>query len=246
MQSAIAVRPSYEHTLVDMPVVPAPQAGEHSTLADAAVALRHELVNKVVEGLRAPTGNAWLEYWGAEDRLDDFSHLLQALITVTRATRIAPDIEARQQAEAQRKVDEYFAAAAEELHFADATMERALRIIGRIVKVAVPAQLQKDDAACAQRFNLAGKWYALASVTLQVIADDEEPAPRPLHLGDGVIESILACIRLVALEAHHAAMEGSRLRAPEAAASEAQATRLEDFPDDFEELERMIQRIEIH
>jgi hypothetical protein len=245
VQSAIAVRPSYEHTLVDMPVVPAPQVGEHSTLIDAAVALRQELVNKVVDGLRAPTGNAWFEYWDAEDKLDDFSHLLIALIEVTKAVRIAPDEEARQQAETQRKIEAHFVDAVEELRFVDATMERALRIIGRITKVMVPPQLQKDDAACAQRFNLAGKWYALADITLQIIADDEEPVPRPLDLADGIIESIFACIRVAALEAHHAAMEGARLRAPQAAPLDVQATRLEDFPDDFEELERKIQGIEI-
>jgi hypothetical protein len=245
VQSAIAVRPSYEHTLVDMPMVPAPQVGEPSTLVAAAVALRQELVNKVVDGLQAPTGNAWFEYWDAEDKLDDFSHLLNALIEVTKAVRIAPDAEARQQAEAQRRVEGHFVEAAEELRFVDATMERAVRIIGTITKVMVSPQLQKDDAACAQRFNLAAKWYSLASATLQVIADDEEPAPRPINLADGVLESIFACIRLAALEAHHAAMEGARLRAPQAAVLDVQATRLEDFPDDFEELERKIQRIEV-
>lgn len=229
-----------------MPVVAVPQVGEHPALTPAAAALRQDLVNKVIEGLRAPTGSAWFEYWDAEARLDEFSHLLQALITVTKAVGIAPDVEAHEQAEVQRKVEAHFGEAVEQLRFADATMERAVRIIGRITKIAVPAQLQKDGAACAQRFNLAAKWYALASATLQVIADDEEPVPRPLHLGGGVIEWILACIRSVALEAHHAAMEGARLRAPEAAAPEVQATRLEDFPDDFEELERTIQRIEIH
>jgi hypothetical protein len=178
--------------------------------------------------------------------LDDFSHLLQALITVTRTVVRPPDAEARQQAEAQRKVDEHFAEAAEELRFADATMERAVRIVGRITKVTVPSQLQKDDAACAQRFNLAAKWYTLASASLQIIADDDEPAPRPLKLVDGVLESVFASIRLGALEAHHAAMEGARLRAPETAALDVQAATLEDLPDDFEDLERKIQGIEIH
>jgi hypothetical protein len=245
VQSAIAVRPSYEHTLVDMPVAPAPQAGEHSTQVDAAAGLRQELVNMVVDGLRAPTGNAWFEYWDAEDRLDDFNHLLYALSKVTRAVRIASDVEAHRQADVQRKIEEHFADAADELRFVDATMERALRIIKTITKVPVASQLQKDDAACAQRFNLAAKWYTLASTTLQVIADDEEPAPRPFTPADGVLESIFACIRLAALEAHHAAMEGARLRAPQAAVLDVQATRLEDFPDDFEELERTIQRIEV-
>lgn len=246
MQSAIAIRPSYEHTLVELPVIPVPQVEERPTLAAAAVALRQELVNKVVEGLRAPAGNAWLEYWGAEDRLDDFSHLLQALITVTKAVGIAPDTETRQQGETQRKVDEHFAEAAEELHFADATMARAVRIVERITKITVPSQLQKDDAACAQRFNLAAKWYSLASATLHVIADNEEPAPRPLDVADGVLESVFACIRLVALEAHHAAMEGARLRGPQSPALDVQATTLEDFPDDFEDLEQTIQRMEVH
>lgn len=125
-------------------------------------------------------------------------------------------------------------------------MERAVRIVGRITKINVPSLLQKDDAACAQRFNLAAKWYALASATLQIIADDQEPAPRPLKLADGVLESAFACIRLAALEAHHAVMEGARLRAPQAAALDVQAAKVEDLPDDFEELERQIQRIEIH
>jgi hypothetical protein len=172
--------------------------------------------------------------------------MLHALITVARAAGLTPDAEARHQLEAQRKVDEHFPKAAQELRFVDATMERAVRIVGKITKVSVPSQLQKDDAACAQRFNLSARWYTLASATLQIIADDERPAPRPLHLADGVLESIFGCIRVVALEAHHAAMEGARLRAPEAAAPEVQATRLEDFPDDFAELERKIQRIEIH
>ena len=246
MQSVIAVRPSYEHMLVDMPVVPVPPIGEHSTLVDAAAALRQVLVNKVVDGLRLPTGGAWLEYWDAGSRLDDFSHLFNALIEVTKAVRIAPDAEARQQADVQRKVEEYLGEATEELRFVDATMERAVRIVGKIAIVPVPSPLQKDDAACAQRFNLAARWYTLARATLQVIADDEEPAPRPLALADGVLEFILGCIRSAALEAHHAAMEGARLRAPQAAALDVQATRLEDFPDDFEELERKIQRIEIH
>jgi hypothetical protein len=245
VQSAIAIRPSYEHTLVDMPVVPAPQVGEHSTLVGAAVVLRQELVNKVVDGLRAPTGNAWLEYWDADHRLDDFSHQLNALIEVTKTVRISPDEEARQQADVQRKIAEQFAEAAEELRFVDATMDRAFRIIGTITNVPVPLQLQKDDAACAQRFNLAAKWYLLAGTTLQIIADDEEPAPHPLRPADGVLESIFACVRLAALEAHHAAMEGARLRAPQAAVLDVQATSLEDFPDDFEELEQKIQRIEI-
>jgi len=126
VQSALAVRPSYEQVLVDMPVIPASPVGEHSTLAAAAVALRQELVNKVVDGLQTPTGDAWFEYWDAEDRLDDFTHLLQALITVTRAVGMAPDAEARQQAEAQQRVDAYFAEVTDELRFADATMERAV------------------------------------------------------------------------------------------------------------------------
>jgi hypothetical protein len=41
-------------------------------------------------------------------------------------------------------------------------------------------------------------------------------------------------------------MEGARLRTPQAAALDVQAVRLEDFPDDFEDLERTIQRIEVH
>lgn len=245
MQSAIGVRPSYEHTLVDVPLVP--QAGEHPSLAAAAVALRRDLVSKVVLGLGVPAGDAWFEYWDAGDRLDDFTRLLHAVITVTRATGSSPEAEARQQAEAQRKAAQYFAEATEELHFADATMERAVRIVGRITKVNVPPQLQKDDAACAQRFNLAAKWYTLASVTLQVIADDREPAPRPLELADGVVESVFACIRLAALEAHHAAMEGSRLRGPPVPSEhDVRAVKLEDVPDDFEELERKIQSIEVH
>jgi hypothetical protein len=40
-------------------------------------------------------------------------------------------------------------------------------------------------------------------------------------------------------------MEGARLRPLQAAVLDVQATRLEDFPDDFEELERKIQHIEI-
>ena len=246
MQGAIAVRPSYEHTLVDMPVVPVPPLGELSTLVDAAAALRQELVNKMVDGLRRPTGDAWLEYWEAGSRLDDFSHLFNALVEVTKAVRMAPDAEARQQADVQRKLEQYFGEATEELRFVDATMERAVRIVGTIAIVPVPSPLQKDDAACAQRFNLAAKWYTLARATLQVIADDEEPVPRPLTLADGVPEFVLGCIRVAAIEAHHAAMEGARLRAPHAAALDVQATRLEDFPDDFEELEQKIQRIEVH
>ncbi|HEX3481621.1 MAG TPA: hypothetical protein VHT91_41705 [Kofleriaceae bacterium] len=245
MQSAIAVRPSYEHTLVDVPVVP--QAGEHSSLTAAAVALRQGLVSKVVQGLRVPTGDAWFEYWDADDRLDDFTRLLQAVVTVTRATGISAEAEARQQAEAAQRAAQYFVEAAEELRFADATMERAVRIVGRITKVNVPPQLQKDDAACAQRFNLAAKWYTVASAALQIIADDQEPAPRPLELANGVLESVFACIRLAALEAHHAAMEGSRLRAqPALAEHDVQAAQFEDLPDDFEELERKIQSIEVH
>jgi hypothetical protein len=245
VQSAIAVRPSYEHALVDVPVVPAPGSG-HSNLADAAAALRRDLVSKIVDGLRALTGNAWVDYWNTEDRLDEFTHLLHALIAVTRAVGVAPDAEARQQAEAQRKVDEYLGDAAEQMHFTDATMDRAVRIVGTITNVAVPAQLQKDDAACAQRFNLSAKWYSLASATLRVIADEEEPAPRPLDVAAGVVESILVFARLAVLEAHHAVMEGARLRTPDAAAPEVQAAALEDFPDDFEEIERKIQQIEIH
>lgn len=245
MQSAIAVRPSYEHTLVDVPVVP--QAEEHSSLTAAAVALRQDLVSKVVQGLRVPTGDAWFEYWDADDRLDDFTRLLHAVVTVTRATGISAEAEARQQAESAHRVAQYFAEAAEELRFADATMERAVRIVGRITKVNVPPQLQKDDAASAQRFNLAAKWYTVASAALQIIADDQEPVPRPLELADGVLESVFACIRLAALEAHHAAMEGARLRAqPALAEHDVQAAPLEDIPDDFEELERKIQRIEVH
>jgi hypothetical protein len=230
-----------------MPVVPAPQLGEHSTLVAATVALRQELVNKVVKGLLAPTGDAWLAYWDAGNRLDDFSHLLNALIEVTKVVRIAPDAQARQQADVQRKVEEYWGeATAEELRFVDATMERAARIVGKNASVPVPSLLQKDDAACAQQFNLAAKWYTLARATLQVIADDDEPAPRPLALADGVLELILGCIRLAALEAHHAGMQGARLRVPQRTDVDGQATTLEDFPDDFEELERQIQRIEAH
>jgi hypothetical protein len=158
-----------------------------------------------------------------------------------------PEADTRQQAEAARKAAKCYAEAAEELRFADATMERAVRVVSKITKINVPPQLQKDDAACAQRFNLAAKWYTLASATLQVIADDQEPAPRPLELADGVLESVFACIRLAALEAHHAAMEGSRLRAQQALAElDVQAAQLEDIPDDFEELERKIQGIEVH
>jgi hypothetical protein len=229
-----------------MPVVPAPQVGKQSTLVDAAVALRQELVNKVVDGLRAPTGDAWFEYWNAGSRLDDFSHLLNALVEVTKAVGIAPDAAARQQADVQRKLEEYFGEAAEELRFVDATMERAVRIVEKIANISVPSPLYKDDAACAQQFNLAARWYTLARVNLEVIADDEEPAPRPLALAGGILEFILGGIRWAALEAHHAAMEGARLRAPQTAALDVHATRLEDFPDDFEELEQAIQRIEIH
>jgi hypothetical protein len=229
-----------------MPVVPAPQAGKQATLVDAAMALRQELVNNVVEGLRAPTADAWLEYWDANSRLDDFSHLLNALIAVTKTVRIAPDAEARQHAGVQRKVEAYFGDAVEELRFVDATMERAVRIVDKIAIVPVPAPLQKDDAACAQGFNLAAKWYSLARATLQVIADDDEPAPRPLALADGVVEFILGCIRQAALEAHHAAMEGARLRRPPAAALDVEVANVEEFPDDFEEVERKIQRVEAH
>jgi hypothetical protein len=237
--SAIAVRPSYEHT----PGVPASRRGEHSTVA---VALRQELVDNIVEGLQIPSGNAWVDYWNTANRLDDFTHLLHVLTAATKAAGIALDVETHQQAKAQRKLDEYLGEAAQQLDFADATMERAVRIADRITKITVPLQLQKDDAACAQRFNLSAKWYSLARATLQVVADEEEPAPRPLEPADGVIESILVFIRLATLEAHHAVMEGARLRAPEASSPDVHASALEDLPDDVEEVERQIQRVEIH
>jgi len=182
------------------------------------VALRQELVNKLVDGLRVPTGDAWLEYWDADDRLEDFHHLLRALITVARAARATPDVdaEAQHQHDTRRKIAEHFTELADQLRFVDATMDRAIRIIESVVQVAIPSHLQKDDAACAQRFNLAAKWYMLANASLQLIADDELPAPRPLNVASKVGAFIAGFSKHAALEAHHAAMEAARLRAPQA------------------------------
>src|SRR5215213_1056795 len=98
-------------------------------------------------------------------------------------------------------------------------------MVRSITSVTVVSQLQRDDAASAQRFNLAARWYTLASTTLQVIADEEEPAPRPLEPAQGVVEAIFGTLRFAALEAHHAAMEGVRLRAADPPAVERHATK---------------------
>jgi hypothetical protein len=175
-------------------------------------------VNKLVDGLQEPTGDAWLEHWDADDRLEDFYHLLRALSTVARAARatLDADAEAQHQHDTRQKIAEHFPELADQLRFVDATMDRAIRIIESIVKVTVPSHLRKDDAACAQRFNRAAKWYMLANASLRLIADGEGPESPALNVPTEVGAFIAGFSKHAALEAHHAAMEAARLRAPQA------------------------------
>lgn len=170
-----------------------------------------QVVNLLVESLKAKNEKEWLDYWRRSDRFAHINGLLDGILASMKVEMAHADFE-EQQRQVQDKVVGHFEGSPE-FHEMLCFADHSIRSAGRVVSAMIHRPIKDDerrkaDAQNAQMFNWNVKWYRIAANALSMVAHRLAPA----DVSHDLLFQIAVFAREAGARAYHEASEGRRLR----------------------------------